>query len=296
MAVELRIPKNYIDLDKKEKELITRERKIISKEISLLQKEKDLERLEKRKVEINAQLKEAEKIKKDIEDSLKLLKEIHSKKLSLFNLEISISEKNNQLNQKELKLKQKEKELINRELRFIEHNRELVELKNDLINIKKEIKEELKNAKTASSYLNNELNDKIPLIAELRADIKKSNYKLKELIEKDLEILKAKEKELQQLIKHFNKNPRIIIEPKRQSPQKQEVEEATIPRSNSDELLQSMIAEAKQFADFGNNYEALQKIAMAEKAADDIDNPKTQKAAVYELKDLKTSIKLRMLG
>jgi len=295
MTVEVRVPKNYVDLDKKEKELIERERRIISKEISLLQKEKDLERLEKRKVEINAQLKEAEKVKKDIEDSLKLLKEIHSKKLSLFNLEKSISEKNNKLNQKESKLKQKEKDLINRELKFIEHNRELVELKTDLINAKKELKEELKNAKTASSYLSNELNDKIPLIAELRSDIKRSNHKLKDLIEQDLELLKVKEKELQQLIKQLNKKPRIIIEPKRQPPQKQEVEEV-IPRSNSNELLQSMIAEAKQFADFGNNYEALQKIAMAEKAADDIDDPKTQKAAVYELKDLKTNIKLKMLG
>ena len=295
MTVEVRVPKNYVDLDKKEKELIERERRIISKEISLLQKEKDLERLEKRKVEINAQLKEAEKVKKDIEDSLKLLKEIHSKKLSLFNLEKSISEKNNKLNQKESKLKQKEKDLINRELKFIEHNRELVELKTDLINAKKELKEELKNAKTASSYLSNELNNKIPLIAELRSDIKKSNHKLKDLIEQDLELLKVKEKELQQLIKQLNKKPRIIIEPKRQPPQKQEVEEV-IPRSNSNELLQSMIAEAKQFADFGNNYEALQKIAMAEKAADDIDDPKTQKAAVYELKDLKTNIKLKMLG
>jgi len=295
MTVEVRVPKNYVDLDKKEKELIERERRIISKEISLLQKEKDLERLEKRKVEINAQLKEAEKVKKDIEDSLKLLKEIHSKKLSLFNLEKSISEKNNKLNQKESKLKQKEKDLINRELKFIEHNRELVELKTDLINAKKELKEELKNAKTASSYLSNELNNKIPLIAELRSDIKRSNHKLKDLIEQDLELLKVKEKELQQLIKQLNKKPRIIIEPKRQPPQKQEVEEV-IPRSNSNELLQSMIAEAKQFADFGNNYEALQKIAMAEKAADDIDDPKTQKAAVYELKDLKTNIKLKMLG
>jgi chromosome segregation protein len=264
-----------------------KEKALLSREFKVVDKEKDLVRLSRLKKEVEISLAEKNKLSnnlsKMINNKNKQLKKWKKQETALLNLKKDIDKKMSDTRGLERDLERRERNLVARERKWVDRNTRLKNTQDELLVEKNKVTADIKMLRGELALVEDDWKNKESALKQQLIELKQEKRDIASVMDKDVALLKEKEKEIIRAVKIFEKDRERL----------EKDEKAAVIQTNK--LLRtqkSFDKKLKKFNDFDKRL--VKKEKTSAKILKFIDREKKkierQKFRLARIKDLKESL------